>query len=72
MCEGIAIHSVRLAWHRVARQEVLFGAQGQTLSIKHDAISRECYMPGVMLAVKKVGEHQGLVSGLDRLLGFSV
>jgi 4-hydroxy-tetrahydrodipicolinate reductase len=51
---------------------VLFGAQGQTLSIKHDAISRECYMPGVMLAVKKVGEHQGLVSGLDRLLGFSV
>lgn len=67
--EGIAIHSVRLPGI-VARQEVLFGAMGQTLSIKHDAISRECYMPGVILAIKKVGDFKGLVTGLDKLLGF--
>ncbi len=69
--EGVAIHSVRLPGI-VARQEVLFGAQGQTLSIKHDAISRECYMPGVMIAIKKVREFKGLVSGLDKLLGFEL
>jgi 4-hydroxy-tetrahydrodipicolinate reductase len=64
---GISIHSVRLPGI-VARQEVLFGALGQTLSIKHDAISRECYMPGVVLAIRKIGDHQGLVLGLDSLL----
>jgi 4-hydroxy-tetrahydrodipicolinate reductase len=67
--EGIAIHSVRLPGI-VARQEVIFGSMGQTLSIKHDAVSRECYMPGVMLAVKKVAGFKGLVFGLDKLLGF--
>ncbi|MCL2150033.1 MAG: 4-hydroxy-tetrahydrodipicolinate reductase [Dehalococcoidia bacterium] len=66
--EGIAIHSVRLPG-LVARQEVLFGALGQTLSVKHEAISRECYMPGVITAIKMVGQLQGLVSGLDKLLG---
>jgi 4-hydroxy-tetrahydrodipicolinate reductase len=68
--EGIAIHSIRLPGI-VARQEVILGALGQTLSIKHDAISRECYMPGVMIAVKKVKEFKGLVFGLDKLLGIS-
>jgi len=67
--DGVFIHSVRLPGI-LARQEVLFGALGQTLSIKHDAISRECYMPGVIIALKKVGEFKGLVSGLDKLLGF--
>jgi len=67
--DGISLHSVRLPG-LVARQEVLFGATGQTLSIKHEAISRECYMPGVMIAVKKVGDFKGLVPGLDKLLGF--
>ncbi len=66
--EGIAIHSVRLPGI-VARQEVILGALGQTLSIKHDAISRECYMPGVMIAIRKVHEFKGLVFGLDKLLG---
>jgi len=66
--EGISIHSVRLPGI-VARQEVLLGALGQTLSIKHDAISRECNMPGIMMAVKKVKEFKGLVFGLDKLLG---
>lgn len=67
--DGIAIHSVRLPGI-VARQEILFGATGQTLSIKHDAISRDCYMPGVIIAIKRVREFHGLVSGLDKLLGF--
>jgi len=67
--KGTSIHSVRLPGI-VARQEVLFGAAGQTLSIKHDAISRECFMPGVILAVRQVARHKGLVSGLDTLLDF--
>jgi 4-hydroxy-tetrahydrodipicolinate reductase len=66
--EGISIHSIRLPGI-VARQEVLFGGAGQTLSLKHDAISRECYMPGVILAVREVSKYMGLVYGLDTLLG---
>ncbi len=66
--EDIAIHSVRLPG-LMAHQEVLLGGQGQTLSIRHDTINRECYMPGVMLAIKEVVKRQGLVYGLDTLLG---
>ncbi len=66
--DGISMHSVRLPGI-VARQEVLLGGMGQTLSIKHDAISRDCYMPGVMLAVREVSKHTGLVFGLETLLG---
>ncbi|TET25786.1 MAG: 4-hydroxy-tetrahydrodipicolinate reductase [Dehalococcoidia bacterium] len=66
--EGIAIHSVRLPG-LMAHQKVILGKAGQTLSICHDTISRECYMPGVMLAIKEVVKRQGLVYGLDTLLG---
>ena len=66
--EGISLHSVRLPG-LLAHQEVLFGIAGQTLSIRHDTISRECYMPGVLLAVKEVHRYQGLVNGLAPLLG---
>lgn len=66
--QGIAIHSVRLPG-LLAQQEVIFGAPGQTLKIRHDTISRECYMPGVILAIKEVTKHKGLVYGLDSLLG---
>lgn len=66
--EGITIHSVRLPGI-LARQEVLLGGPGQTLNLKHDAISRECYMPGVILAVKEVVKRKGLIYGLDSLLG---
>jgi len=66
--EGIAIHSVRLPG-LLAHQEVLFGMSGQTLSIRHDTISRECYMPGIILAVKEVIKRKGLIYGLDKLLG---
>jgi 4-hydroxy-tetrahydrodipicolinate reductase len=53
----------------MAHQEVIFGAAGQTLSIRHDTINRECYMPGVMLAVKAVAKQKGFIYGLDTLLG---
>ena len=66
--EGVTIHSVRLPG-LMAHQEVILGAAGQTLSIRHDTISRECYMPGVILAIKEVSRHKGLVYGLDTLLG---
>jgi 4-hydroxy-tetrahydrodipicolinate reductase len=62
------IHSVRLPG-LVANQEVLLGDVGQTLSIRHDTISRESFMPGVLLAVRRVGDLPERVTiGLDRLL----
>jgi 4-hydroxy-tetrahydrodipicolinate reductase len=61
------IHSVRLPG-LVAHQEVIFGGLGQTLTIRHDSIARESFMPGVLLAVRKVAELDGLVVGLEHLL----
>jgi 4-hydroxy-tetrahydrodipicolinate reductase len=62
------IHSVRLPG-LVAHQEVIFGGLGQTLSIRHDSIARESFMPGVLLAVRKVGSlERSPVVGLEQLL----
>ncbi len=63
----VPIHSVRLPG-LVAHQEVIFGGQGETLTIRHDSISRESFMPGVVLALKRVGTLQGLVVGLENIL----
>ena len=52
----------------MAHQEVLLGTTGQTLSIRHDSLDRSSFMPGVVLAVKLVGDHPGLTVGLDSLL----
>jgi len=52
----------------VAHQEVVFGGLGQTLTFRHDSIARESFMPGVLLAVRRVGELDGLVVGLEHLL----
>ena len=68
--EGVRVHSVRLPG-LVAHQEVIFGAQGQTLTIRHDAPDRSCYLPGVLLAVKEVAHRPGLTVGLEPLLGLS-
>jgi 4-hydroxy-tetrahydrodipicolinate reductase len=65
---GIAVHSLRLPGI-VARQEVVFGGPGETLSIKHDSIDRKCFMPGVLLAIREIGKHEGLIYGLEGLLG---
>jgi 4-hydroxy-tetrahydrodipicolinate reductase len=61
------IHSIRLPG-LVAHQEIVFGGLGQTLSIRHDSIARESFMPGVLLAVRSVAGLDGLVVGLEELL----
>ena len=65
--DGIKIHSVRLPGY-VAHQEVIFGGLGQTLTIRHDSTGRDSFMPGVLLACKKVRQLNGLTIGLDKLL----
>lgn len=65
--DGIMIHSVRLKG-LVAHQEVIFGALGQTLTLRHDSLTRESFMPGVLLAAKRIGSVKGLVVGLENLL----
>ncbi len=67
---GISIYSSRMPG-RIARHEVVFGATGQTLSILHDTINREAFMPGVLISVKKVESLIGLTSGLDTVLGLN-
>ena len=64
---GIHIHSVRLRG-LVAHQEVLLGTTGQSLSIRHDSYDRSSFMPGVLMAVKAVGNRPGLTVGLDALI----
>jgi 4-hydroxy-tetrahydrodipicolinate reductase len=66
--EGIRVHSVRLPG-LVAHQEVILGGQGQTLTIRHDAPDRSCYMPGVLMAIQQVADRPGLTVGLEPLLG---
>jgi 4-hydroxy-tetrahydrodipicolinate reductase len=66
---GIRVHSVRLPG-LVAHQEVIFGALGQSLTLRHDAYDRTSFMPGVLLAVKAVADRPGLTVGLDALLAF--
>ncbi|WP_193043283.1 4-hydroxy-tetrahydrodipicolinate reductase [Mycolicibacterium baixiangningiae] len=65
--DGIPVHSVRLAG-LVAHQEVLFGTEGETLTIRHDSIDRTSFVPGVLLAVRKVSERPGLTVGIEPLL----
>lgn len=65
---GIPIHSVRMRG-MVAHQEVILGTTGQSLTMRHDSMDRSSFMPGVVLAAKRIGEHPGLTVGLDRYLG---
>lgn len=65
---GVPIHSVRVPGS-VAHQEVILGAPGETLTIRHDSLDRSSFMPGVILAIKKVPELPGLTVGLEHLLG---
>ena len=65
------IHSVRLPG-LVAHQEVILGDVGQTLTIRHDSTDRESFMPGVLLAIRKVGDlTESPTVGLERLLGLT-
>ena len=65
---GIRVHSVRLAG-LVAHQEVILGAQGQTLTIRCDSYDRSSFMPGMLLAVRAVADRPGLTLGIEGLLG---
>jgi len=65
--EGIRIHSIRLPG-LIAHQEVIFGAPGQIYTLRHDTSDRACYMPGVLLAVRKVLQLKSLVYGLEKIL----
>ncbi len=65
---GIRVHSLRMRG-MVAHQEVILGTQGQTLTIRQDSYDRLSYMPGVVLACRRIAEHPGLTLGLDALLG---
>jgi 4-hydroxy-tetrahydrodipicolinate reductase len=67
--EGIRVHSVRLRG-LVAHQEVLLGAAGEQLMIRHDSFDRASFMPGVLLGVRRVAQLPGLTVGLDQLLDF--
>ena len=64
---GIRIHSIRLPG-LVAHQEVIFGGQGQTLTIRHDSTDRTSFVPGVLMAIRWVPSHPGLTIGLDAIL----
>lgn len=65
--EGIRIHSVRLPG-LIAHQEVIFGAPGQIYTLRHDTSDRSCYMPGVLLAIRKVVQLKTFVYGLEKIL----
>lgn len=66
--DGVHVHSVRMRG-AVAHQEVVLGTDGQSLTIRHDSYDRASFMPGVLLAVQRVPETEGLTVGLDALLG---
>ncbi len=63
----IHIHSVRMPGY-IASQEVLFGASGQILSIRHDSMDRQCYMAGVKLAIKYIADHNEFIYGLEKIM----
>lgn len=65
---GVHVHSVRMHG-MVAHQDVIFGAEGQSLTIRQDSYDRASFMPGVMLACRRIAEHPGVTVGLDTYLG---
>jgi 4-hydroxy-tetrahydrodipicolinate reductase len=66
--DGIRVHGVRLRG-LVAHQEVLFGAEGETLTIRHDSLDRVSFMPGVLAAVRTISTRPGLTVGIEPILG---
>jgi len=64
---GIRVHAIRMRG-MVAHQEVVLGSTGQSLTIRQDSYDRSSFMPGVVLACKKIADHPGVVVGLDEYL----
>ncbi|MBV9024513.1 MAG: 4-hydroxy-tetrahydrodipicolinate reductase [Streptomycetaceae bacterium] len=65
--DGVPVHAVRLRG-LLAHQEVLFGDIGETLTIRHDSLHHSCFMPGILLAARKIADHPGLTFGLEHFL----
>jgi 4-hydroxy-tetrahydrodipicolinate reductase len=65
--DDVRVHSVRLSG-LIAHQEILFGGTGETLTIRHDSLDRDSFMPGVLLAVRSILGRSGLIVGLDQLM----
>lgn len=65
--DGIRVHSIRLPG-LIAHQEVIFGAPGQVYTLRHDTSDRACYMPGVLLAIRRIMPLKSLIYGLDKIL----
>jgi 4-hydroxy-tetrahydrodipicolinate reductase len=65
---GVTVHSIRMPG-RSAHHEVIMGAPGQTISLRHDTLGRDCYMPGVLRCIREVVTREGLVIGLENILG---
>lgn len=68
--EGVRVHSVRLRG-LVAHQEILFGASGETLTVRHDSLDRISFMPGVLAAIRAMSARPGLSVGIDEILGLA-
>ena len=66
--DGIRVHGIRLRG-LVAHQEVLFGAEGETLTIRHDSLDRVSFMPGVIAAIRAITSRPGLTVGIEQILG---
>ena len=66
--EGVSIHSARMPG-RMAHHELVFGTLGQTLTLRHDSINRESFMPGVVMAIREVVKSPGLTVGLEKIMG---
>lgn len=66
--EGVRVHSVRMAG-MIAHQAVIFGTEGETLTMRHDSMSRTSFVPGVLLAVRQIARRPGLTVGIESLMG---
>ncbi|MEU4803364.1 4-hydroxy-tetrahydrodipicolinate reductase [Actinosynnema sp. NPDC023587] len=67
LVDDVRVHSLRIAG-MIAHQEVVFGTEGETLTLRHDSLDRTSFMPGVLLAVRSVFTHPGLSVGLDKFM----
>jgi 4-hydroxy-tetrahydrodipicolinate reductase len=67
LVDDVRVHSVRMSG-LIAHQEVLFGGEGETLTIRHDSMDRNSFMPGVLLAVRSILTRSGLLVGLDQMM----
>lgn len=66
--DGVRVHAVRMSG-MVAHEEVIFGAQGQSLTIRQDSYDRTSFVPGVLVGVREIAQHEGLTVGLEHFLG---